>query len=90
MAGHRFSTGSFEEVIAQHPDVAECAVIGVADKLKVTSMPFSAYPFSASSLLAFPSPTYHLLSFPFLSFPLQYVPYLGRGACRLCDSEKRF
>ncbi|MBP1847162.1 propionyl-CoA synthetase [Rhizobium petrolearium] len=33
-AGHRLSTGSMEEVCAMHPDVAECAVIGVADQLK--------------------------------------------------------
>ncbi len=34
VAGHRLSTGAMEEVIATHPDVAECAVIGVADELK--------------------------------------------------------
>lgn len=34
VAGHRLSTGGMEEVLAAHPDVAECAVIGVADKLK--------------------------------------------------------
>ncbi|HOT43377.1 MAG TPA: propionyl-CoA synthetase [Spirochaetota bacterium] len=34
VAGHRLSTGSMEEVIAQHPDVAECAVIGAADDFK--------------------------------------------------------
>ena len=33
-AGHRLSTGAMEEVLADHPDVAECAVIGVADALK--------------------------------------------------------
>jgi propionyl-CoA synthetase len=33
-AGHRLSTGAMEEVLASHPDVAECAVIGVADDLK--------------------------------------------------------
>ncbi len=33
-AGHRLSTGGMEEVLAGHPDVAECAVIGVADALK--------------------------------------------------------
>ncbi len=33
-AGHRLSTGSMEEVCAMHPDVAECAVIGVADQVK--------------------------------------------------------
>jgi propionyl-CoA synthetase len=34
VAGHRLSTGGIEEVLAAHPDVAECAVIGVADSLK--------------------------------------------------------
>ena len=34
VAGHRLSTGAMEEVLATHPDVAECAVIGVADELK--------------------------------------------------------
>ncbi len=34
VAGHRLSTGGIEEVLAAHPDVAECAVIGVADTLK--------------------------------------------------------
>ena len=34
VAGHRLSTGAMEEVLAAHPDVAECAVIGVADSLK--------------------------------------------------------
>ena len=34
VAGHRISTGAIEEVLASHPDVAECAVIGVADALK--------------------------------------------------------
>ena len=34
VAGHRLSTGSIEEVLAEHKDVAECAVIGIADKLK--------------------------------------------------------
>ena len=32
--GHRLSTGAMEEVLASHPDVAECAVVGVADELK--------------------------------------------------------
>lgn len=34
VAGHRLSTGGMEEVLAAHPDVAECAVIGVSDELK--------------------------------------------------------
>jgi propionyl-CoA synthetase len=34
VAGHRLSTGAMEEVLAGHPDVAECAVIGVSDELK--------------------------------------------------------
>ncbi len=34
VAGHRLSTGQMEEVLAGHPDVAECAVIGAADALK--------------------------------------------------------
>jgi len=33
-AGHRLSTGAMEEVLAAHPDVAECAVVGIADDLK--------------------------------------------------------
>ena len=34
VAGHRLSTGALEEVLASHPDVAECAVIGAADEVK--------------------------------------------------------
>ncbi|WP_298839117.1 propionyl-CoA synthetase [uncultured Roseobacter sp.] len=34
VAGHRLSTGAMEEVLAGHPDVAECAVVGVSDALK--------------------------------------------------------
>jgi propionyl-CoA synthetase len=34
VAGHRLSTGALEAALAEHPDVAECAVIGVADELK--------------------------------------------------------
>ncbi len=34
VAGHRLSTGAIEEVLASHKDVAECAVVGVADQLK--------------------------------------------------------
>ena len=34
VAGHRLSTGAMEEILASHPEVAECAVVGVADALK--------------------------------------------------------
>ena len=34
VAGHRLSTGAIEEVLAAHPDVAECAVVGAADAIK--------------------------------------------------------
>ena len=34
VAGHRLSTGAMEEVLSRHPDVAECAVVGVADSFK--------------------------------------------------------
>jgi propionyl-CoA synthetase len=34
VAGHRLSTGAMEEILCDHPDVAECAVLGVGDKLK--------------------------------------------------------
>jgi propionyl-CoA synthetase len=34
VAGHRLSTGSMEEVLAEHGDVAECAVVGIADEMK--------------------------------------------------------
>jgi propionyl-CoA synthetase len=34
VAGHRLSTGGMEEVLASHPDVAECAVVGIADSIK--------------------------------------------------------
>ncbi|MBI1622517.1 propionyl-CoA synthetase [Aquamicrobium zhengzhouense] len=34
VAGHRLSTGGMEEVVAEHPDVAECAVVGVHDEMK--------------------------------------------------------
>jgi propionyl-CoA synthetase len=34
VAGHRLSTGAMEEVVAEHPDVAECAVIGIHDAMK--------------------------------------------------------
>jgi propionyl-CoA synthetase len=34
VAGHRLSTGAMEEVVAEHPDVAECAVVGIGDPMK--------------------------------------------------------
>ena len=34
VAGHRLATGSIDEALAAHPDVAECAVIGVEDAIK--------------------------------------------------------
>ncbi|MYK32069.1 MAG: propionyl-CoA synthetase [Boseongicola sp. SB0670_bin_30] len=34
VAGHRLSTGAMEEVVAGHPDVAECAVVGIADEMR--------------------------------------------------------
>ncbi len=34
VAGHRLSTGGMEEVLASHPDVAECAVLGIKDEIK--------------------------------------------------------
>jgi propionyl-CoA synthetase len=34
VAGHRLSTGAMEEVLAAHPDIAECAVVGVVDDIK--------------------------------------------------------
>ena len=34
VAGHRLSTGAMEEVLASHPDVAECAVLGIKDAIK--------------------------------------------------------
>ena len=34
VAGHRLSTGAMEEVVAEHPDVAECAVVGIGDAMK--------------------------------------------------------
>jgi propionyl-CoA synthetase len=34
VAGHRLSTGGMEEILARHPDVAECAVVGAGDDLK--------------------------------------------------------
>ena len=44
VAGHRLSTGRMEECIAEHPDVAECAVCGVADALKGQSPVGLVYP----------------------------------------------
>ena len=34
VAGHRLSTGAMEEILADHKDVAECAVVGISDELK--------------------------------------------------------
>jgi len=34
VAGHRLSTGAMEEVLTSHPDIAECAVVGVTDEIK--------------------------------------------------------
>ena len=34
VAGHRLSTGGMEEILASHPDVAECAVLGIKDAVK--------------------------------------------------------
>ena len=34
VAGHRLSTGGMEEILSGHPDVAECAVVGIKDDLK--------------------------------------------------------
>lgn len=34
MAGHRLSTSEMEEILAAHKDIAECAVVGIADELK--------------------------------------------------------
>lgn len=42
VAGHRLSTGAMEEVLASHPDIAECAVVGKADDLK-GQMPLGLY-----------------------------------------------
>lgn len=42
VAGHRLSTGAMEEVIAAHPDIAECAVVGKADAVK-GQMPLGFY-----------------------------------------------
>jgi propionyl-CoA synthetase len=34
VAGHRLSTGEMEEILASHPDIAECAVVGIDDALR--------------------------------------------------------
>ena len=34
VAGHRLSTGAMEEIVAEHADIAECAVLGIADEMK--------------------------------------------------------
>ena len=51
VAGHRLSTGAMEEVLAGHPEVAECAVIGAADELK-GQMPLGFYVLNAGSALS--------------------------------------
>ncbi|OPY79373.1 MAG: Acetyl-coenzyme A synthetase [Syntrophorhabdus sp. PtaU1.Bin153] len=48
VAGHRLSTGAMEEVVAKHPDVAECAVLGVDDQLK-GQLPFGFVVLKADS-----------------------------------------
>ena len=49
VAGHRLSTGQIEEVLGSHNDVAECAVIGVADELK-GQVPFGFLVLKAASI----------------------------------------
>ncbi len=49
VAGHRLSTGAMEEILASHPDVAECAVIGVADPIKGQAPLGLAVPYAESS-----------------------------------------
>ena len=51
VAGHRLSTGAMEEVLASHPEVAECAVIGAEDDLK-GQMPLGFYVLNAGSALS--------------------------------------
>jgi propionyl-CoA synthetase len=48
VAGHRLSTGAMEEIVARHPDVAECAVLGVEDELK-GQLPFGFVVLKAGS-----------------------------------------
>jgi propionyl-CoA synthetase len=48
VAGHRLSTGAMEEVVAKHPDVAECAVLGIDDALK-GQLPFGFVVLKAGS-----------------------------------------
>ena len=50
VAGHRLSTGALEEALASHPEVAECAVIGVEDKLK-GEMPLAFVVINAGSAI---------------------------------------
>jgi propionyl-CoA synthetase len=51
VAGHRLSCGAMEEVLSEHPDIAECAVIGIKDALKgqIPVGLFVLYDSSASS-----------------------------------------
>ena len=51
VAGHRLSTGGMEEVLAEHPNVAECAVIGVEDQLK-GQLPFGFLVLNAGIFLS--------------------------------------
>ena len=48
-AGHRLSTGSIEEILTQHKDVAECAVVGFNDELK-GQVPIGLIVLNASSI----------------------------------------
>jgi propionyl-CoA synthetase len=45
VAAHRLSTGSIEEVLASHHNVAECCVVGMPDSQKGTNTPLGVHPF---------------------------------------------
>ncbi len=60
VAGHRLSTGAMEEVLAGHPDVAECAVIGVADQMK-GQLPLGLVVLKAGVQRAYPEITRELV-----------------------------
>jgi propionyl-CoA synthetase len=53
VAGHRLSTGAIEQILAGHPDVAECAVVGMADALK-GEVPFGLVVLKAGTGMAEP------------------------------------